>query len=224
VKLEDSDIIRIVGLAGRAEIEGRGEDVELEEIEGQVSLKGSYSGELSMRKLARPFEFKSRRTDLRIEQIPGQLRIALGDLTGRDLVGPIRLKTSSRDVHLADFTNELTVELKRGDIDLQPGHTPLSRMKVSLETGDIELAIPDSAKFGLEATTSRGEAVNEYGEPLSLKTTERGASLTNPGGGQPALELNTKRGNIVVRKGSASGPVKVETPVETQSEVVVETH
>lgn len=48
-----SDVIRCTGVKGSVELKGRGSDVELEKIAGQVSVLGSYSGNVVMRDLAK---------------------------------------------------------------------------------------------------------------------------------------------------------------------------
>ncbi len=215
IELRRSDIVRIVSLAGSAAISGRGEDIELEGIEGLVTINGSYSGELIMRKLSKPLVFESKRTEFRVEQTPGRIRMALGDLTAEGLVGPITLKTSSRDVNLSDFSGTLSMEIDRGDVELRPGSAPLARITVDLKAGDIMLSVPTPASFGLLAETENGEVVNEFGDSLALEPAgERGAKMTGPTGKEPFILLKTKRGNITVRATGTGGdpaPRSLET-------------
>jgi len=74
-------------------------------------------------------------TDLDIEKLPGQVRMALGDFTATNLVGPVRLTTRSRDVHISDFTNSLELTVERGDIELRPGKLPVAKMDVHAHFG-----------------------------------------------------------------------------------------
>ncbi len=209
IELRRSDIIRIVGLQGTADISGRGEDVELENIQGVVTIDGSYSGELIMRQLAQQLIFNSKRTELRIAQTPGRIRMALGDFTADNIVGPIVLKTSSRDVNLSNFTEDIELEIDRGDVQLRPGAGAIAGIGVSLKSGDITLSLPKSATFGLEAETSSGEAINESGAALTLETVgKRGARMTGPSGVKTNVRLKTKRGRIVVRE--TTGTAKPE--------------
>jgi DUF4097 and DUF4098 domain-containing protein YvlB len=200
IDLRRSDVVRIINLTGSATISGRGEDIELEGIEGLVSITGSYSGELSMRRLARPLVFESKRTKLRIEQTPGRVRMALGNLTAEGLVGPIALETSSRDVNLTDFTGSLDLEIERGDVELRPGLAGISGIEVDLKAGDIVLSVPAAIEFGLAAETASGEVVNEFDPSLEVKTEgERGAKMTRPAGKAPNVKLKTRRGDITIR-------------------------
>lgn len=225
IDLRRSDIIRIVNLKGTADLKGRGQDLELENVQGVVTVNGSYSGELVFRNLAQPLQFDSRRTDLRVERIPGQLRLALGDLSANDLVGPIRLKTTSRDVRISDFTHSLEVELERGDVELRPGKKPLAQVDVQLGSGRIDLAVPESAAFGLVATTGHGEVINRLGDAFLLETAGRGATVRGPQGKEPTIRLRTDRGDIVLRRSSGDEePVTPERADQKLPELPVERH
>src|ERR1700681_2181883 len=118
---------RAVDVKGDVNIEGKGSDIELENIAGQVTVNGSYSGTLQFKNLAKPLHLESRNTDLRVAQVPGTITMDLGDLNGSNLIGPIRLITRSKDIHLDGFTQSLELETERGDIDLKPGKAPLAK-------------------------------------------------------------------------------------------------
>jgi len=203
IKLERSDIIRIVSLKGKAEIKGRGEDIDLQDISGRVTINGAYSGELSMRNLAAPLVFQSRRTDLRVERVPGVLVFDLGDLSAEDVEGPIRLKTSSRDVQLSRFSGPLEIDIERGDVELRPKERS-PQIHVSLHSGDIVLVLPEGTEAGIEAVTRRGEVINEFGQELTAEELgQKGARLFGPAGKPVRIRLSTRRGDITVRKAAA---------------------
>jgi len=222
IDLRRSDIIRCVGLKGTVDLKGRGQDVELENVEGQVTINGSYSGEMLFRNLAKPLRLESSVTEFEVQRIPGQVRMALGSVTASDLVGPILLKTRSRDVRFSEFTESLEISVDRGDIELRPGRLPLAKMDVRTRSGAIELTAPAAAKFGLAARTERGEAINEFGPAIRVETEGRGARMTGPEGQQPVLTLVTDRGSVTIRKTSVLPPSPksssptVSLPVERQ--------
>jgi len=138
------------------------------------------------------------------------MRVTLGNLNASDLTGPVRM-TSSRswDVSLTNFTNSLDINLNGGDVDLRPGLLPLAKMEVRSRTGRIELALPQTAKFDLNASSTRGSVDNEFGEPLKLEPTgRRGATLRGSNGG-PSVNISTENSQILVRTASASDPAPV---------------
>jgi hypothetical protein len=205
IDVQRSDIIRAIGVKGLVDVKGRGShDLDLQNIEGPVTIAGAFSGVLTFRNLAKPLRFNGERTDFNVERMPGQVRMALGDFTASNLVGPVHLSGRSRDVTISDFTNELEVVVDRGDITLRPGGIPLPHIDVQTKTGDITLFLPPAAKFDLTASTAHGDAENDYGSPIRREDEGRGASLhgTVPGG--PVVSGRTDHGKVAVRRASAS--------------------
>jgi len=216
VELQRSDLVRAADLKGNLDLQGKGSDIELENIAGQVTINGSYSGNLEFKNVAKPLHFESPNTDLRVAALPGQISMDLGELTGNNLVGPVHLVTKSKDVKIEDFTNSLELETERGDIELQPKHTPLAKIDARSRSGQISLVLPDKAAFQLVATTDHGEAVNDFGTPIQKETDGRSSSLKGTIGQGASIHVVTERGTVTVRKAGseteeAEKPDKAET-------------
>ena len=197
-----SDIIRAINVKGPVDMKGHGADVELQDIDGQVTIAGTYSGVIQLRNISKPLRYNGQQTDLNIEKLPGQVRMALGDFTATNLVGPVRLTTRSRDVHISDFTNSLEVSVERGDVELRPGKLPVAKMDVHARFGDVEVSLPAAAKFDLTGTTARGETYSDFGAPLHTERNGNGGSIRGSSGG-PVINLQTEHGKMTVRKATA---------------------
>ncbi len=202
VDLRKSDIIRAVGVKGPVDLKGRGADVELQDIDGQVTIAGTYSGVIQFRNISKPLRFNGQQTNLDIEKLPGEVRMALGDFTATNLVGPVRLTTRSRDVHISDFTNSLEVSVERGDVELRPGKLPVAKMDVHVHFGDIEVKLPPAAKFDMTAVTLRGEVYTDFGGPLHTEHNGNGGAIRGSSGG-PVINLQTERGKMSVLKATS---------------------
>jgi DUF4097 and DUF4098 domain-containing protein YvlB len=199
VDLRRSDIVRAVNVKGNVDVLGRGQDVELENVGGNVNVNGYYSGDITGRNLAKPVLFQSGTTELRLERVPGQFTLALGDFTGRNLIGPIRLSARSKDVQIQDFQGEVSVTVERGDVTLEPDRAPSAKIDASTRNGNVELTLPANAAFGITAVTRRGQANNDF--PGVVQSTERtGASIKGSTGQGPAITLNTDRGEVSLKK------------------------
>ncbi len=199
--LRRSEGITAQQVKGGVDVTGdRGGDVELQDIGGPVNVNGSFAGPLQFRNLAKALRFQSERTDLRVEKVPGQLYTDLRELTGRNLVGPIHLDTRSRDIQLEEFTEALELSIDHGDITLRPAQAALARIEARTRRGRIEVALPEAAKFQLRATTSQGEANNDFGPALKADSEGRGAVLRSTATQGPEIVLSTERGSITVRK------------------------
>ena len=195
-----SGTIAADGVQGNVDLEGRGSDLQIENVTGQVTVNGAYAGSLEFKNLAKPLRIEGERMEVRAAAVPGSLNVDLGDLTANNLVGPVRLITRSRDVHIADFTDSLELESVRGDIEIQPVRLPLPRIEAHSGSGQIELVLPQNATFQLQATAERGEAINDFGPPIETQTEGRMQSLKGSVGGGPVIRLTAARGSVAVRK------------------------
>jgi DUF4097 and DUF4098 domain-containing protein YvlB len=210
VDTRKSDIIRATAIKGDIELKGHGRDIELEDIQGQVSINGSYSGETTLRNVSKPVRFESSITQLRLERVPGELQLGLTTLSGTNLVGPLTVKTTKpKDIRLSDVTDSVTIDLEEGDVELTQTKLPMPRIDVRVHSGSVELALPTSAKCNLNASTSHGEISNDFDDRLKQSSDGRGARLAGALGGSTEVKLATERGGITVRK---SGPGMVEPP------------
>jgi len=198
-----SDLVRCSNVKGAVSLRGHGSDVELEKVAGQVAIKGEYEGTISLRDVAKPVQVENMRTEMDVQQIPGEIRLDRGNVSVQNVIGPLKLTTHATDVNVDGFSNGLEVRVDKGDIDLKPGRLPLGKMVVHTRSGNIELALPQSATFALTASTDRGEIENEFGEALKQRTQGRGARLEGAIGAGPDLTLTTDIGSITVRKSSA---------------------
>ena len=196
-----SDLIRAVDMKGRLDLQGRGSDVELQNIGGQVTINGAYNGNLEFKSLAKPLKFEgARNTELSVQAVPGHINMDLGEFNGTDLVGPIRLVGASRDIRIEQFTQSLDLENQRGDVELHPGRLPLPSIEARTGSGRIELVLPENATFLLDATAERGEAMNEFGSSIRQESDGKSATLKGKVGEGPTLHLTSTRGSITVRK------------------------
>jgi len=206
-----SDILRATGIKGDVELKGRGRDIELEDIAGLVTINGAYSGETTLRKLAKGVRFESSMTEFRVERVPGELQLSLSSLTGHNLVGPVTVKAKSKDVRLTEVTESITLDIDRGDVELrQAKSTP--KIDVKISSGDIELGLPPQAKFTLNARTRRGEINNDYDQRLKEENENNGGTLAGVLGVGPEVRLNTNRGSLTLLKTTPGETALAEAP------------
>jgi len=205
-----SDLIRATDVKGKIDLQGRGSDVEMENIQGQVTINGGYMGTLEFKNLAKPLQLDgARNTEFRAQAVPGRISMDLGQFNGADIVGPIRLVTGSRDIKMEKFTHSLELETQRGDVELTPGSSPLPSIDARSGVGRIDLILPEKAAFELQATAERGEVVNDFGPPIEKESEGRTATLKGKVGEGPMLRLTANRGSVSVRK---EGTVPSEIP------------
>ena len=198
--IRHKDLVRAVGIKGKVDLRGTGNDVQIEDVEGLVTIQGNYFGTLDFRNLSMPLHFESEHTDLRVEKLPGSLTFDAGDFRAENVTGPLHLRCESRDVHISNFSNEVEVNLERGDIELNQPRTPLAKVDVHAQAGDIHLTIPERATFDLHANTAQGDVDNQYGKGIATTSEGRSASMKSDPASGPPITVTTGRGNITVKK------------------------
>ncbi len=207
-----SSVIRAVDIKGKVDLNGRGTDVELENISGQVTITGAYDGTLEFKNLAKPLQFEgARNTQVNVQAVPGQISMDRGEFSGSGLVGPVKLVTNARDIKMQKFTQSLELETEHGDVELQPG-SPVPSIEARSGFGNVVLILPDKAQFHLEATADRGEAINDYGQPIVKEMDGHTGTLKGTVGQGPSVHLTAHRGSIQVRKEGTSEDMTPPTP------------
>jgi DUF4097 and DUF4098 domain-containing protein YvlB len=140
-----------------------------------------------------------------LQAAPGRISMDRSQFSAKDIVGPVRLVTGSRDVKVEQFTVSMDLQTERGDIELTPGRTPMPSIDARSANGKIDLVLPPKAAFNLQATAETGDAINDFGPPIQKDVNGRTAILTGKVGDGPTIRLTTERGWISVRKeGSVS--------------------
>ncbi|HUI81740.1 MAG TPA: DUF4097 family beta strand repeat-containing protein [Bryobacteraceae bacterium] len=216
VKLEigRSNVIHAEDIKGSLDLRGSGSDVDFQNVAGQVTIDGAYLGSLQFKSLAKPLRFEgTRSTEVRVEAVPGAISMDLGDFTAKNVVGPVRLVTQSRDIRLEDFTESLDLETQRGDVELDPGHVPLPKIEAHSVVGRIDLVLPEKAAFQLQATADGGEATNDFGPSIQKQVTGATATLKGSVGEGPMIRITADHGSVSVRKqGTAASDRGPEPP------------
>jgi hypothetical protein len=182
---------------GDIAIEGRVDDTQIANVTGTVTLNGDYMGDVQMTKVAKAVRFKSSRTDMELVRLDGDLNMSGGDLTIRNMTGPFRLDTRSKDVHLDDYTGDVRIENTNAEIDLHPKQ--LGNTEVQNRSGRIRLVIPGTANFEVNARADRGEVDTDFN--LNRSEDNRAqtlAGVVNKGGAK--VQLNTEHGSIAIFK------------------------
>ena len=198
----DKGSIRATKIAGDVDIDGRVDDVTLEEVKGGVRLSGDFFNNIRLSRIAKVVEFKSARSDITIAGVPGDLEISGDALRATDVTGPIRLVTRSKEIHLEGVNGDVEVENSNGDIEIHAaGKVPVGRMMITGKHGDVILVLPPNAGFTVDATTRKGEITSDF-SPLRTEQTN-GASRTTGtiGNGAAKLQINSDTGDIRINKG-----------------------
>ncbi|MGA8150298.1 MAG: DUF4097 family beta strand repeat-containing protein [Terriglobales bacterium] len=183
-------------------IEGRANDVSLEDIKGSVHLDGEFMESVKLARIAQAVTFKSSRTDMLLARLDGDLDLDSGDLQANNLLGPVRLTTRSKDIRLTGVSGDVRVENENGSVELHSNK--LGSMQVDNRQGDIQVYVPDKAGFQLDARARGGDVETDFDSLKVDNSNDQAIATGSVGGGGPRLVLNNEHGSIEVRKGSSA--------------------
>jgi DUF4097 and DUF4098 domain-containing protein YvlB len=207
--VQGGDVVRAVNVKGNLELKGRGNDVDLDKIAGQVTVDGSWSGLVQFRELAKPIRWKGPQTEITAQALPGELRMTIGDISASKVTGPLRIESNTKDIELTDVTGSTTLDVQRGDVRLNATTIPLHDINVRLNSGNVELSLPENAKFNMNAVTQRGEAYSDYGNGVRQDSNgRRGASITSSAGGA-TIDVQVNRGELTLRRTGAASTAQL---------------
>jgi Toastrack DUF4097/LiaI-LiaF-like transmembrane region len=195
---------------GNVEVDGRGRDVEMENITGSATVNGDFTGSLQFRNVAQTLHYVSSRTDLTTSRLSGRLDMETGSLDANDIDGPFEITTRQKDISVQNFRNSVKITNTNGDIQLRTATPPTHPIEVSLGKGEIELDIPPSSSFQIDASSRRGNVDSDF-EGLTLNKEGSNPSIAGTSGkGGPIIHLTTSYGTI--RLGHENAPPPPSSP------------
>src|ERR1041385_5402195 len=191
--------VNIKQITGNVQVDGEVEDGNVADVSGTLDFNAGYNGNVELSHIGQRLHFKSVRTDLQLTKLDGEISMGHGDLRASSLSGPVKLTTRSNEVHFEDVSGEVEVENRNGVVAIKP-KAPLGNIDISNAHGGIELDMPPSAGFRLDAQSTNGNIdVNDFGVNVDNQRHDVTARATIGKGG-PDIRLRTDRGSIQIRK------------------------
>jgi DUF4097 and DUF4098 domain-containing protein YvlB len=194
--------VTVKNVNGDVQLEGGFTDGEISDVTGKLDFDAAhsgYSGTVQLARISQSLHFKSIRTDLRLNKLEGEMTMGDGSLRGSSMSGPIKLSTSSNDVHLEDVSGEIMVENSNRVVEIH-AKAPLGNIEVSNRHGGIELDLPENAGFRLDAQSRDGN-IDVSGFSINVDNSRHDATASGTiGKGGPDIRLRADRGTIQVRK------------------------
>lgn len=191
--------VTIKQITGNVQVDGEVEDGNVSDVTGTLDFNAGYNGNVELSHIGQRLHLKSIRTDLQLAKLDGDISLGHGDIRASSVAGPVKLTTRSNEVHFEDVSGEVDVENRNGLVAIRP-KTPLGNIDISNSHGGIELELPESAGFRLDAQSTNGNIdVNDFGVNVDNQRRDATARATIGKGG-PDIRLRTDRGSIQVRK------------------------
>lgn len=185
-------------VGGNITLDGHVSDTNISDVKGSLSMSGVYWGDMQLARIAKQVRFNTSRTDLQLNRLDGDFNMQPDELRANSIVGPFRLQTRSKAVHLDDVSGEVHIENRNATVELRP-KAPLAPIDVSNVHGEIKLQLPANSGFQLDAQSLGGDINTDFDVKVDnarRDVTARGAV----GKGGPSITLKADHGTIEVRK------------------------
>ncbi len=191
--------VNVKTVTGNVQVDGEVEDGSVSDVNGTLEFNAGYNGTVQLTHIGDRLHIKSVRTDLQIAKLDGEISMGHGDIRATALAGPVKLNTRSNEVHLDEVSGQVEVENRNGIVSIRP-KTPLGNIDINNVRGGIELELPPSPGFRLDAESKDGTIdVNDFS--ISVDNQRRDATArATVGKGGPDIHLRTDRGTIQIRK------------------------
>jgi len=182
-------------------LEGRAQDVTLNDIAGPVTLSGEFFGTAHLEHINGAIHFHTIRTDFQVARLDGEAEISpRSDITAEQAVGPLVLTTSNHNINLDRITGNVAVTNRNGSIELTEA-PPLGTITLEDRNGSVKLVLPEHAGFTVQADTSNGDVYTDFPLPTSGNESHKNINGT-VGAGGPMVHITTGNGDISVDKGT----------------------
>jgi len=192
-------------------IQGHADDITLTDITGPVTINGDFFGTTHMERVAGAIHFHTSRTDLQYARLDGDTDISSDGITSNQVMGPVVLTTSNRNVTLERVAGDISVTNRNGAIDLTAAPA-LGNITLEDRNGAVNATLPENASFQVDAHTTHGEVNNSF--QLSATGTDESKALTGTvGAGGPTVRISTVNSDISLNKGNVPAmPVAPPAP------------
>jgi DUF4097 and DUF4098 domain-containing protein YvlB len=191
---------RVSQVSSDVTIQGRANDVSIEDVKGTVHLDGDFMESVKLSRIAKPVSFKSTRTDMDFSQLNGYLNLDSGDLEATSITGPFRLRTRSKDIMLNGISNEVHVQNENGAVEVHVNK--LGGLDIKNAKGDIRIFVPAKSGFQLEAQAHDGEIQTDFTDLKINNGDNHSTASGSVNGGGPRMVLENEHGTIEIRKGT----------------------
>jgi DUF4097 and DUF4098 domain-containing protein YvlB len=201
-----SGAVRIGNVKGNVRVNGRGgggSDIDISDVEGDLSIEGEFGGPIRVKNVAKSTHFLSLRTDLTIGALAGRLELDSGDLRVYDANGNVTLTTSRKDIRMDNVNGRIRIDNSKGDVELRLKNAPKDEIEVNNESARIDVTMPASSAFEIQASSRNGDIDTGFEGPALTKSDQNGtAKLEGKIGNRgPQIRLKTTYGTVSVRKG-----------------------
>ncbi len=201
---------KVSNVAGDVQVDGRVNDISVSDVKGALRLSGEFMESVKLSNISKTLSFRSARTDLEFAKLDGTLDLDSGDLRATSAIGPGRLITKSKDIHLEGLSGDLHLEDTNGAIEVLV--RKLGNLQLDNKNGDIQLSLPTQASFKLDAKARNGEIQSDFNDLKVNNGDQEATASGSVGGGNAVVRITNEHGTIEIRKASVQAMTPPKPP------------
>jgi DUF4097 and DUF4098 domain-containing protein YvlB len=194
--------VRLVGVKGDVHLTGRGDSVDLGDIQGTVLVDGEFFGPIRIHEIARAVRYTSERTQLTIGRLPGRLEMDSGSLTISDTPASVRLTTRDRDIEFENVTGAIQIVNRNGQVEARFRQPPREDISITNDSGNVDVVLPAGTNAQIAASSQSGNVECDFQAPTLRQNQQGGNSQLagTLGSGGPKISITTTYGSIHLEK------------------------
>lgn len=192
--------LNVRSVAGDVQVDGNGDEVNLSDITGTARVTGDFIGGGHFQHIGGSAQFRGSRTEFSVANLPGEVVMDGHDqFQASEVVGPVMIRTRSRNISLDRVTGDVQVVNNHGDVDIHAA-PPTGTLTIDNQNGNVNVTMPEKARFSLSAESSDGDARTNF---ANTSSSGKGMVSGQVNGGGAAVHLTTTHGDISVTRNAA---------------------
>ena len=208
-------------ITGPVNVEARGHDLNLSDINGTVVANGEFFGSIHFSHISGAVNLHTSRDDFQVAKLDGQYEMNGREISTDQAVGPVLLATHSRNLTLDRVSGAVSVTNSNGSIDLS-SVAPLGNVTIENRSGSVNVTVPEHSSFTYQTSTVDGNLSSDFPGVGQSSSNRRNGSSGTVGAGGSAIHITTSHGDIAIRKAFLSSapiaPVKPLAPLKPELE------
>ncbi|MBN1940121.1 MAG: DUF4097 family beta strand repeat protein [Candidatus Aminicenantes bacterium] len=193
LSIPDRAALRVNNVSGNIDVENIGGPLSIDEVSGDVKIEGA-AGTVDCKTVSGGVTLSGGTGDVNLKAVSGRI-VASG------VKGSIEAETVSGGIVLRDVRDARSVRAKTisGGIECETDIVSGGRYSFDALSGGVELVLPASASFNLEAETFNGTIKTDFAVTVSGRVSPRELRGV-VGSGGAVLRVKSFSGTIEIRK------------------------
>jgi DUF4097 and DUF4098 domain-containing protein YvlB len=203
VHVNDSDAsLTLHHLTGPVSVEGHSGDIDIAEVQGDLTLHGDFFGTTQLSHIHGAVQFATSRTKFNVARLDEEFSVDRDSLDASELLGPLVLETADKNISLERVQGSVDITNRNGSVDVT-NTAPLAPISIANTHGSVDLGVPPGAGFQVNAQTRNGDVENDFGLPVDSDGSSHSLRGTVHGGG-PEIHITTSDGDVTLRRSTVA--------------------